>query len=181
MQGAAEQAVSKDGGLSSRRVLQSWHSTTIDGWKSPPRETPSHLLRGTATLKTLSATVVRWMLRRRRRRKVTGTNGVGATRQRSTTPTNWSWELVCCITEMRLGCCEASRSAGSAAHGDHQRRDCLQSLAHTCQKTRACALRRLTRGEEPNRKTVWPSDTPVIPKRIYISPPEQDGSIGVPR
>ena len=54
-------------------------------------------------------------------------------------------------------------------------------LSKKKKKTRACDLRRLTRGEEPNRKTVWPNDTPVIPKRIYISPPELDGSTGVPR
>ena len=40
MQGAVELAVSKDGSLSSRRVLQSWHGTTIDGWTSPPYVSP---------------------------------------------------------------------------------------------------------------------------------------------
>ena len=70
------------GGLSSRRVPQSWHGTTIDGWKSPPRD-PIALFQVYSDVEDPFATVVRWMPG-----KVTGTNGVGTTCQRSTTPTN---------------------------------------------------------------------------------------------
>ena len=35
-------------------------------------------------------------------------------------------------------------------------------------KTRASELKRLSKGLQPNRRTVWPSDTPVVPRRIYI-------------
>ena len=35
-------------------------------------------------------------------------------------------------------------------------------------KTRAFVLKRLSKSVEPNRRTVWPSDTPVLPRRIYI-------------
>ena len=36
-------------------------------------------------------------------------------------------------------------------------------------KTGASELKRLSKGLEPNRRRVWPSDTPVVPGRIYIN------------
>ena len=30
--------------------------------------------------------------------------------------------------------------------------------------------------KKANRRTVWPSDTPIVPRRVYISTPEKGGS-----
>ena len=44
--------------------------------------------------------------------------------------------------------------------------------------TLACDWRRLSRGHEPNRKTVWPTHTPLVPGRMYIKgSPEFDAEI----
>ena len=46
-------------------------------------------------------------------------------------------------------------------------------------KTRASELKRLSKGLEPNRRTVWPSDTPVLPRRIYIDCATHDFSCDI--
>ena len=89
------------------------------------------------------------------RKAVVRLKGKSMSRLLSTTKISRCWEMVWYIMATRPGYGGASLSVGSAAHG------CLP-------KTSASELRRLSDGLEPNRRTVWPCDTPVLSRRVYI-------------
>ena len=57
---------------------------------------------------------------------------------------------------------------GSAAHRETSAPRLLTKACTTLPKTRASELKRLSKGLEPHRRTVWPSDTPVVPRRILL-------------
>ena len=126
-------------------------------------------IRGAATMKTRSATVEHLMLRWS---KVTGTNRVGTTRQKEEYHTNklvlgtgvvhHSHETWLLRGIKFCGKCVAWRSSAP--------RLLIKPCTYLA-NTRACDLRRLSRGQEP-------SDTPLVPRRMYISTPDQ-GDPGV--
>ena len=92
--------------------------------------------------------------------------GTNMSRLKSTS-TKWYWEMVWYITATRPGY-ERHHFLWEVRRTENVSTRLLTNACTNLPKTRAFVLKRLSKRLEPNRRTVWPIDTPVLPRRIYI-------------
>ena len=151
--------LSQHGSRNPRCAPRCLAGTMIDGSKRQPAVLRLRSQRGVVTTRTLSVTVVRWG----QTRKIVPPNWVTSIRLRSSAQRDWSWE----IGEVHHSH-ESWLLRGIVVY---QKCGAWSSsvprlLAQGLLKTRATELKRFSKGLEPDRRTVWPCDTTVLPRCV---------------